>query len=413
VRGRDMRLSIHGRSVLPERCNAQLYRRPLCKFSFVIVAALLFPLWGWFAGQAFAQKSNTLTPALLAQQKKHNENALMMLGGFPGTPYFGLAHDIATALGSRGLRLLAVDAPGGTESLRDLLLLRGVDLALVSANALAYANETASFGPGLQQRLTYITQIYGEEVHILVGQGIRSLGDLNGKKIAVPPADGNSEFTARDLLRRFRIKAEVTNAAAPDAIDEVRSGTFAALLLVGGKPLRFVAGLPKDGSLRLLAVPSTQPLGDGYSPTGFRSDDYPTLIPDGQTIDTVSVSALLVANNTAKSDESNRRITRFIPVFFDALSDLAGPQWHPKWSEVNLAAPVTGWSRFAAADEWLDKAKREQMALIQRGFEEFLSATRTPGAPALSPKARSELFEEFARWTRNSMGKPGQAAARP
>jgi len=408
-----MQLSIHGRSVLLERCAAQPCRHPLLKFSFIAVAVLFFPLWGWFTGQAFAQKPNTLTPALLAQQKKHNETALMILGGFPGTPYFGLAHDIATALGSRGPRLLAVDAPGGTESLRDLLLLRGVDLALVPANALAYANETTSLGPGLQQRLSYITQLYGEEVHILVGHGIRSLGDLNGKKIAVPPRDGNSEFTAHDLLRRFRINAEVVEVAAPDAIDEVRSGTFAALLLVGGKPLRFVAGLPKDGSLRLLAVPSTQPLGDGYSPTGLRSDDYPTLIPDEQTIDTVSVSVLIVANNTAKSDESNRRITRFIPAFFYALSDLTGPQWHPKWSEVNLAAPFAGWSRFAAAEEWLDRAKREQMALIQRGFEEFLSATRSPGSPALSPKARSELFEEFARWTRNSMGKPGLAAGRP
>src|SRR6202030_4657611 len=137
---------------------------------------------------------------------------------------------------------------------------------------------------------------------------------------------------------------------------------------MGAKRLRLIAGLPKDGALRLLAVPSTQPLGDGYSPTGFRSDDYPTLIPDGQTIDAVSVSALLVANNTAKSDESNRRITRFIPVFFDALSDLAGPQWHPKWSKVNLAAPLAGWSRFVTAEEWLYRAKRAQSAVIQRGF---------------------------------------------
>jgi len=408
-----MQLSIHGgATVLLERCAVRPCRYPPPKFSLVIVAALFLPLMGWLAGQAaFAQTSNPSKPSVVAQQKKHNETALMILGGFPGTPYFGLAHDIATALGtSHGLRLVAVDAPGGTESLRDLLLLRGIDLALVPANALAYANETTSFGPGLQQRLTYITQLYGEEVHILVGQGIRSLGDLNGKKIAVPPEDGNSEFTAHDLLRRFRVDAEVIKVAAPDAIDEVRSGTFAALLLMGGKPLRFVAGLPKDGSLRLLAVPSTQPLGEGYSPTGFRSDDYPTLIPDGQTIDAISVSALLVANNTAKSDESNRRITRFIPVFFDALSDLAGPQWHPKWSEVNLAAPLAGWSRFVTAEEWLDRAKREQMALIQRGFEGFLSATRPPGSPALSPKARSELFDEFVKWTRNSMGKLGQAA---
>jgi TRAP-type uncharacterized transport system substrate-binding protein len=410
-----MQLRIGGRSVLLERWAAQLCRRRPLKLSFVIFAALFFPLLGWFARQAaFAQTSNSVKPSLLAEQRKHNETVLMILGGFPGTPYFRLADDIARALGtSHGLRLLAVDAPGGTESLRDLLLLRGVDLALVPANALAYANETNSFGPGLQQRLTYITQLYGEEVHILVGHGIRSLGDLKGKKIAVPQRDGNSEFTTHDLLRRFGVDAEVVKVAAPDAIDEVQSGTFAALLLVGGKPLRFVAGLPKDGSLRLLAVPSNQPPGDGYSPTGFFSDDYPTLIPDGQTIDTVSVSAVLVANNTAKSDESNRRITRFIPAFFDALSDLAGPQWHPKWSEVNLAAPLAGWSRFAAAGEWLDRAKREQMALIQRRFEGFLSATSPPGSPALSPKARSELFEEFVKWTLKSMGKPDQPAARP
>jgi len=407
-----MRRQIGGRPVVVKHCARSPCCHRLLKLGIVTVAALFFALPGWFAGQvAFGETANTLKPSLLAQQKKHNETTLMILGGFPGTSYFGLAHDIAAALAtSDGLRLLAVDAPGGTESLRDLLLLRGVDLALVPANALAYANETTSFGPGLQQRLTYIAKLYGEEVHILVGRGIRSLADLNGRKIAVPPEDGNSEFTAHDLLRRFRVSAEVVKVAAPDAVDDVRSGAYAALLLVGGKPLRFVAGLPKDGSLRLLAMPSTQPLGDGYSPTGFDSDDYPTLIPDRRTIDTVSVSALLIANNTSKADESNRRITRFVPAFFDALSDLAGPQWHPKWSEVNLAATLAGWSRFAAAEEWLDKAKREQMALIQRDFEGFLNATRSPGSPTLLPKARSELFEEFVKWTRNSMGKPGQAA---
>jgi TRAP-type uncharacterized transport system substrate-binding protein len=136
------------------------------------------------------------------------------------------------------------------------------------------------------------------------------LEDLRGKKIAVPPADGNSEFTIRDLLRRLHIDAEVVKMAAADASDEVRSGTIAALVLTGGKPLRFVTGLPKDGSLRLLALPSTPALDDAYSPAGFRSEDYPALIPGGQAIDTVSVSAVLVANNTPKWDESNRRIAR-------------------------------------------------------------------------------------------------------
>jgi TRAP-type uncharacterized transport system substrate-binding protein len=381
-----------------------------------LLALLLLPLITWPAGQAaFAQTAKTAPRASLPSQqvlqKKHNENALMILGGYPGTSYFSIAHDIAGALGAGdGLRLLALDAPGGTDSLQDLLLLRGVDLALVPANALVYANATGTFGPGLTERVSYITALYGEEIHILVGPGIGSFENLRGRKIAVPPQDGNAEFTVRDLLRRLHVEAEVVRMAAADAVDEVRSGSLAALALMGGKPLRFVAGLPKDGSLRLLALPSTPALEDGYSPAGFRSDDYPTLVPPGQTVDTVSASVVLVANNTAKGDDSSRRIARFIPAFFGALSELAGPQRHPKWGEVNLAATLTGWSRTAAAKDWLDQTKQEQTASVQKVFEDFLRASSAPGSPPPSPKERSQLFEEFVKWTRNSMGAPSQGA---
>ena len=415
-----MQLSIRGRAtVLAGRCAAWPHRHlphrhwPQ-RLGSAALAALIFSLIAWPTGPvALAQTSSAAQRWSSAQQlqRKHNDSALMILGGNPGTPYFGWVHDIAAALGgSDGLRLLAIDAAGGTETLRDLLLLRGIDLALVPANALAYANATATFGPGLQDRLTYITQLFGEEVHILAGPGVSSFEDLRGKKIAVPPADGNAEFTVRDLLRRLHIQAEVVRMAGPDAIDEVRSGTVAALALMGGKPLRFVSGLPKDGGLHLLALPSTPGLEDAYAPAAFRAEDYPALIPAGQTIDTVSVSAVLVANNTAKADDSNRRITRFVPAFFGALSELAGPQWHPKWNEVNLASTLTGWTRFAAAKEWLDWTKQEQTASVQKVFEDYLSASIPPGSPALSPKERRRLFEEFVKWTRNSAGMPSQAA---
>jgi TRAP-type uncharacterized transport system substrate-binding protein len=397
----------------------QLSSRKRAAFSrgrCVARAALLFFLIAWPAGQAaLGQTAKPTQRAALspqqALQKKHNDDALIILGGYPGTSYFGIAHDIAAALGGGdGIRLLALDAPGGTDSLQDLLLLRGVDLALVPANALVYANAAGTFGPGLPDRVSYLTALYGEEVHILVGPGIGSFENLRGKKIAVPPADGNAEFTIRDLLRRLHVEAEVVKVAAADAIDDVRSGTFAALVLMGGKPLRFVAGLPKDGSLRLLALPSAPALDDAYAPAGFRSDDYPMLIPPGQTIDTVSVSAVLVANNAAKWAESSRRIARFIPAFFGALSELAGPQWHPKWGEVNLAATLAGWSRSPAAKDWLDQTKQEQTASVQKVFDDFLRASSAPGSPPPSPKERSQLFEEFMKWTRNSTSAPNPGA---
>src|SRR5207302_1236226 len=82
---------------------------------------------------------------------------------------------------------------------------------------------SATFGANLSQRLNYITQLYSEEVHVLVRPDIRSFEQLRGMKVAVPPQDGNAEFTLRDLLRRNRTQVEVVRLAAPDAIDEVRS----------------------------------------------------------------------------------------------------------------------------------------------------------------------------------------------
>jgi uncharacterized protein len=394
-------------TALPMPLGARLRRR--APHGLCVLATLLLQLVVLLAGhEALAQGSKDLLAQQRALQKKLNDSALMILAGHQGTTYFTMARDIAAALaGSDDIRLIAMDAAGGTESLRDLLFLRGVDLALVPANVLVDANTSATFGPGLPQRLTYITHLYGEEVHFVVGPAVRSFEQLRGRKIAVAPEDGNAEFTVRDMLRRLKVEAEVIRIAPADAIDDVRSGEVAALVLTGGKPLRFVAGLPKDGSLRLLALPFAPALGDGYSPSAFRSDDYPALIPAEQTIDTISVSAVLVAKNT-RLDDSYRRIARFVPAFFGGLSELAGPQRHPKWREVNLAAPLAGWWRFSAAEEWLARAKQEQSASVQRSFEAFLSTKRGPGAPPLSPSQQKELFEDFVKWTRKSIATPNQ-----
>jgi uncharacterized protein len=382
----------------------------LQKFGLVhllIISMLSLPLAALLKVQAtLAQPSRAWKRSVLSHhlmlQKQYNDAALIILGGYPGTTYCNMAHDMAAALdGSSGLRLIAMDAPGGMESLQDLLLLRGVDLALLPGNVLDYADKTAAFGPDLAERLTYITTLYGEEIHVLVGPGVSSIEDLGGKKVAVPPNDGNAEFTVRDLLRRFHIDAEVTRVAAADAVDDVRSGDLAALVLVGGKPLRAIAALPRDGSIRLLPLPSMQALGDGYSPGSFGAEDYPALIPPGRTIDTLSVGAVLAAKKMAPSEESNRRIARFVPAFFGSLSGLSAPRRHPKWREVNLAATLAKWQRFPAAKEWLDNALREQSASVQRDFEEFLRTHRPAGSPMPSPAARKQLFEKYLRWTRS------------
>jgi len=387
-------------SLLRAQHDAQSYRHRSRRYRSTVFASLLLLLIGWTAEQSAVAQTRQ---ARAEQQRKINDSALMILSARPGTSYFTMARDIAAAVGeTEELRLIAVDGAGGADNLRDLLYLRGIDLALVPANVLAHAGTAAAFGPNLGQRLTHVAQLYGEEIHILAGRAIASVEDLRGKKIAIPRHDRNAEFTVNDLMERLKINVELVAMATPDAIDEVRSGAVAALVLMGGKPVRTVASLPKDGSLRLLPLPYAEGLTDAYTPAAFRSSDYPSLVPDGQTVETVTVAAVLVA----KSDDPSRRVARFVPAFFSALSELAGPQWHPKWSEVNLAADMTSLPRFAAAKEWLVRTRQQQADAMQKNFEEFLSATGGPALATLPPGQRKELFEEFVKWTRKSVGTP-------
>jgi TRAP-type uncharacterized transport system substrate-binding protein len=404
--------------------------RNVRRVSLIVIALLLFPVMALMTMQAAVaqqarpqQSGRPVSPRpvpghtapsrpVLSQpqllqmlQKKHNETVLMLLGGAPGTSYFDVAHDMAAAVSANnGPRLVVVDALGGIDSLHDLLLLRGIDLALVPRNVLDYADATGAVGPMLRERLTYIAVLYSEEIHVLAGRGVTSIEELAGRKVAVPPGDGNTDFAVRDLFRRLHIDAEIVKVAGVDAIDDVRSGALGALVLVGGKPLRFITALPKDGSLHLVPVPSHDAFGEEYSPGSFSAGDYPNLIPGEQTIDTVSVGIVLAAGKTAAADESNQRIARFVPMFFSSLSDLSGPRWHPKWTEVNLVATLDKWQRVPAAKEWLDNALREQSASVHKDFEEFLRVNGPPGVP--SPAVRKQLFDEYLKWTRSTTTAP-------
>lgn len=346
--------------------------------------------------------SRSAAAARPAQERKRNDNAPMILGGYPGTSYFDVAQDMRAMLtADPGVRLIVVDAPGGIDTLRDLTLLRGIDLALVSGNVLEFADNNGALGPALKDRISYVASLYEEEVHVLAGPGVAALENLAGKKVAVPPDDGNAEFTARDLLRRVHVEAEIVKVNPIDAIEDLQSGDLGALVLVGGKPSRFVSGLPRDGGLHLLAVPQ-KPLGEAYSPGNLSADDYPALIPPAQTVETVSVGIIVVANRTASDNDSHQRVAKFVPAFFAAFSDFSGRHRHPKWNEVNLAATLPGWSRFPEAKDWLVTALREQSASVQKGFERFLRARTPAGQQQPSAETRERLFKEYLEWNLTS-----------
>jgi TRAP-type uncharacterized transport system substrate-binding protein len=334
---------------------------------------------------------------------KLNRDTLMIAASRPGASHLAIASDLAGAVaGGGGLRLLPVAAEGGLANLRDLVFLRGVDMAIVAANELAHAKATKALG-NLVQKVAYVASLYGEEVHILAGRGVVSIEDLRGRKVAVPPGDATGEFTARDIFERLGVAVESVPMEAAEAVQEVRSGSIAAAVLVAGKPMGLVSGLPKDGSLRLLSLPLSPALGEGYSPAVLLAEDYPALIPPEAIVETVAVRAILLANSEKRGEERARRIARHVPALFDAISSLAVSQSHTKWKDVNLGAVLPGWRRVPAAEAWLGKASEQQRHLLKGQFDDYLRARKEPASSQLPTHRRRKLFEEFQSWARKSI----------
>jgi TRAP-type uncharacterized transport system substrate-binding protein len=379
-----------------------------------LLLGLLAPLLVDSTNVSFAQSEKAQRSTAAQQQTlrtKINESSLLVLASSPAASYLSIARDIGTIAGS-DLRVMAMTSGGGMDNLSDLLFLRGADMAIVASNVLVKASSTDILGPGLQQRLAYVTRLHGEEVHILVGQEVKSIGDLRGKKVAVAAGDGNALFTSGDLFQRLGTGIEAVPMNAATGVDQLRSGEVSALMLIGGKPLAFVAGLPKDGSLRLLDVPFSKAVEDAYAPAVFRADDYPALIPSGATIESVSLTAILMTSSGRGSEDVQRRVARFVPAFFEGLTAQRSADLHPKWREVNLAATMPDWTRVPAAQEWLDKARQSQADVLQMSFEEFLRTNYSGAAASISPEARKKLFEEFVSWARKSVADPNAPTRR-
>lgn len=354
--------------------------------------------------KAAPQPVPSWTAHRLASRLKHNQDTLIVATSRPGTPYLAMAGDLTSAVGTDGaLRFLPIAAEGGLANLQELLLLRGVDLAIVPANVLAHAKATNALGGNLPQRLSYLAPLYGEEVHVVVGPDIASAADLRGRKVAIPPGDGTVRFTAKDIFQRLGVTFEEVQMEPADALREVRSGTVAAALLVAGKPVPLVSALPKDGRLRLLSLSFPKPPGEGegYAPAVLLPDDYPALVPPGAIVETVAVPAVLMANK--ETDEVTRRIARHAPAVLDAIARLAVSQRHPKWKDVNLGAVLPGWSRVPAADAWLARVSAQRRQALQGQFDEFLRAEKRVSLSELSDPEKKKLFDEFQAWARKSV----------
>lgn len=401
---------------------------------FVAVVAAVAMLFSGQAADAQARK-NAPPPVKefsVADRELLNANTVTVISGNPNGTYLPLAFDIAAVLDDGDkLRVLPVGGKGGYQNVKDLLFLKGVDIAITQSNILTHLKKTGEMGRSIEQRLTYITKLYNEELHVLAAEGINRLEDLEGKTVNLSDPGSGTQFSSRLILAALNINVTEVNMGQSDGFEALKSGKIAATFLIAGKPAGSFGRFKLEPGMKLLTVPYVEALENDYFPSRLTHQDYPNLISQGQTVNTVAVGAVLATINWQSGSDRYRRVSKFTEALFAKFGQFKVAPRHPKWKEISLATELTGWTRFPTAKAQLDTivaaevaTKRAQPAAAtaaappsRKTFEQFLADQKGSGAtPATESSGdMNVLYARFVEWMKTQPGgaPPATGAAAP
>jgi TRAP transporter TAXI family solute receptor len=327
-----------------------------------------------------------------------NANTLTLITGTIGGTYVQFGADLSSVLddGER-LRVLPIVGRGSVQSIADILLLQGVDFGIVRADSLDYL-ERKGIARDVRKQLTYVTKLYNEEMQVIAPLAVRNLRDLNGKRVSVDLPDGSTFVTALAVFERLGLDA--TNFAYIEqriGMEKLKKGEIDAVIVVGGKPYKSVSNFVNDGGrFHLVPVDYERPLQSDYLPATLSSEDYPNLIAQGDKVDTIAVPAVLAAYNWAPNTDRYRKLALFVDAFFEKFPTFQNPPFHPKWKEVSLNAPLPGWQRLPAAQQWLDQ---HGLASNPRSrFDEFVKQNPAAAKSIQTDADREALFKQYRAW---------------
>jgi hypothetical protein len=169
---------------------------------------------------------------------------------------------------------------------------------------------------------------------------------------------------------------------------------------IEGKPVQWLSQI-NDRSLHLVPVDFAKPLQDEYLPSKMSSADYPNLIADGASVETIAAEAVLASYNWAPNSDRYRRLSLLVDTMFDKVAQLQRPPFHPKWKEMAPRATVSGWTRFKAAQEWLDRNMPLSAGTAAASGAVPPTATAIARPSGLAPQERDPLYREFLEWRAN------------
>lgn len=343
-----------------------------------------------------------LTPGQAAdpwRETPNNKGVVQLVTGSANGISVRIAEDMANLVDDGATRrVLSVIGKGSLQNITDLKMLRGIDMAIVQADALEQMRAANREGG-----ITYVAKLYNEEFHLLVRRDLKGIAELANQKVNVDQVGAGTALTAARLFGLLKLNVTVVNDDQAVALEKLRKGEIAALAFVAGKPAPLFRELKAKDGFRFLGIPLQPDVTAAYIPTRLTAADYPDLVQPDQPVETVAVGAVLAVANLRQDSERYRYVANFVDALFTRFDTLLDPGHHPKWQEVNLAADMPGWRRFPPAEQWLKRnaAMAGQMSPqdFKAVFSRFIDERRQAGGTVgMTEQQKDELFKQFQRW---------------
>ncbi len=300
-----------------------------------------------------------LAGALLGSvnSQAQTEEAMGVVTGSVTGTYIKFGQDMAEMAKKEGLELLIKESQGSLANIERMNSRENAGVGIVQSDVLGFLSRSTD--PQMKKtasRLRLIFPFYNEEVHLYANTDIKSIEDLNDKRVIVGTAGSGNWLTTTNLLNMMKISpAERIQMGPVDGAKAVLLGEADAMFYVAGKPVKLFKNLEtvfaKEEFAELADSVHMVPLEDPkmleeYVSAELNSEDYNWL---DTTVPTIAVKAMLVGFDFSKDVNSYYRkrcfqLQQLGTAIRNNLDELKA-NGHPKWNQVDLDQEVGLWER--------------------------------------------------------------------
>ena len=249
-------------------------------------------------------------------------------------------------------RVLSISGYGGATNARDLLQLRGADLAVVNHDVLAYLDLSQAL-PEARRKIRLITPLFHQRVLLFARHDVKTIEELKGRKVGTPSVRTSRGVTAKTVFGSLKMNVEFVELDNKDFAN--RTDLDAILLFENDLPdLKALGILPR--TYHLLSIPASNgPLAKVYLPVNLGKEPVLGFSSD-QAIETIQVSTVLAAFDWGPKQGRYADVVSFVGKFFALLPKMRKAYPNSPVARIDITTMPPGWQRFAPAQTFTASA---------------------------------------------------------